>query len=248
MRLRRADEACGRHYRPNSVAVMAARTTRLAAFVAVASVAVATAAFAATNDGQRPGELKAILDKIQHHYDATRSSSARFHEEIAPVGGLKRIREGTVYFRKPGRMRWEFATPDPETIVSDGERLYSYQPDLNQVIESPLKQALKTNGAVGFLLGIGNLRRDFDAALPAAKPSDGRVHVLLRPKGDGLKFELVLDPATYDIVGFTMTDQIGDITKLSFSEIRDNPALDDALFAFKAPEGADIVTAPAPSR
>jgi outer membrane lipoprotein carrier protein len=224
---------------------MAARVT-LAAMVVAASVAVAAAASAATHAGASSAQLKAILDKIQHHYDATKSSSAHFHEEIAPVGGVKRIREGTVYFRKPGRMRWEFTTPQPETIVSDGEQLYSYEPDLNQVVESPLKQALKTNGAVGFLLGIGNIRRDFDTALPAGKPADGRVHVLLKPKADSLKFELILDPASYDIVGFTMTDQIGDVTKLSFSDIRDNPSLDDALFAFKAPEGADIVTAPAP--
>ncbi len=248
MGFRAADETCWRHYRPNFVAVMAAKTMRIAAVAVAASLAAATAALAGTYAGQQSAELRSILDKIQRHYDATKSSSAHFHEEIVPVGGMKRVREGTVYFRKPGRMRWDFTTPTAETIVSDGEQLYSYEPDLNQVIESPLKQALKTNTAVGFLLGIGNIRRDFDAALPAAKPTDGRVHVLLRPKADGLKFELVLDPATYDIVGFTMTDQIGDVTKLSFTAIRDNPPLDDALFAFEAPEGADIVTAPAPPR
>lgn len=226
---------------------MVARSKLLLAVV----LATALAGGASASDsvpGARSSELNAILDKIQHHYDATRSSSAHFREEIAPVGGAKRIRDGTVYFRKPGRMRWEFTTPETETIVSDGQQLYSYEPDLNQVVESPLKQALQTNSAVGFLLGIGNIRRDFDAALPPSKPADGRVRVLLKPKADGLKFEIVLDPASHDIVGFTMTDQIGDITTLSFTEIRDNPSLNDALFAFKAPEGTDIVTAPTPRK
>jgi len=42
-------------------------------------------------------------------------------------------------------MRWEFAAPEVQTIVSDGEMLYSYDPDLNQVVEAPLKQALKSS-------------------------------------------------------------------------------------------------------
>ena len=109
-------------------------------------------------------DLKQVLDRLQRHYRETNSFTAKFNEEIAAVGAPKKQRQGTVSFRKPGRMRWEFETPEKQTIVSDGETLYSYDPDLNQVVETPLKQALKSSSATSFLLGIGNINRDFKAA------------------------------------------------------------------------------------
>ncbi len=72
-------------------------------------------------------------------------------------------------------MRWEFETPDKQTIVSDGETLYSYDPDLNQVSETPLKQALKSSSAISFLLGIGNINRDFKAAFANPPAPNGPV-------------------------------------------------------------------------
>jgi outer membrane lipoprotein carrier protein len=188
--------------------------------------------------------LKSVLVRIQRHYQATDTFSAKFKEEISPVGAPKRIREGTVYFHKPGRMRWEFTSPEAETIVSDGDKLYSYEPDLNQVVQAPLKQAVRSNAAVGFLLGIGNIQHDFDASVPRSAPRDGSVHLSLTAKTGGDRYQVVLDPVSYDLKAFTITDQLGDVTVLNFNEIRDNPALDDSLFAFKAPPGADIVNAP----
>ena len=99
-------------------------------------------------------QLKALISRLQKHYQETNSFSAKFKEEISPAGGIKREREGTVYYRKPGRMRWEFGGQDQEIIVSDGKQLYSYQPDLNQVIETPIEQAFRSSSAASFLLGI----------------------------------------------------------------------------------------------
>lgn len=188
--------------------------------------------------------LKSVVDKMQHHYNTTNSFSANFKETIVAVGAPKRTRQGTVLFHKPGRMRWEFAQPDLQTIVSDGKQLYSYEPDLNQVVETPLAQAISSSGTAGFLLGIGDISRDFDVSAPKAQAPDGRIHVALKPKASNDRFEVALDPKTYDIVGFTMTDQLGDVTTLEFSDVRDNVALDDAQFSFTVPAGADVVTAP----
>lgn len=188
--------------------------------------------------------LKSVVDRMQHHYNTTNSFSATFKETIIAVGAPKRSREGTVSFHKPGRMRWEFAAPDTQTIVSDGKQLYSYEPDLNQVVESPLEQAISSSGAAGFLLGIGDISRDFEVAAPKAPAADGRIHVVLKPRRSDERFEVALDPKSYDIVGFTMTDQLGDVTTLEFSEVRDNVAIDDSLFSFTVPTGADVVTAP----
>jgi len=190
-------------------------------------------------------DLKHVLDRLQRHYRDTNSFSAKFSEEIATVGAPKRKRQGTVSFRKPGRMLWEFQDPEKQTIVSDGETLYSYDPDLNQVVETPLKQALKSSSATSFLLGIGNINRDFKAAFATAARPSGLVDLILDAKAGGYKIEVGLDPKTYNLITLTLTDQLGDTTRVDFSDVHDNVELPESIFAFKAPAGADVVMAPA---
>ena len=190
-------------------------------------------------------DLKRVLDRLQKHYHDTKSFTAKFNEELATVGAPKRQRQGTVSFRKPGRMRWEFETPEKQTIVSDGETLYSYDPDLNQVVETPLKQALKSSSATSFLLGIGNINRDFKAAFAHPATPTGLVDLILDAKSGGYVIQVGLDPKSYNLMTLTLTDQLGDVTRIDFSDIHDNVELSDSIFAFKTPTGADVVTAPA---
>ena len=180
-------------------------------------------------------DLKQVLDRLQRHYRDTNSFSAKFSEEITTVGAPARKRQGTVSFRKPGRMRWEFEDPEKQTIVSDGETLYSYDPDLNQVVETPLKQALKSSSATSFLLGIGNINRDFKAAFANPATPSGLIDLILDAKTGGYKIEVGLDPQTYNLMTLTLTDQLGDVTRIDFSDIHDNVELPDSIFAYKAP-------------
>lgn len=189
-------------------------------------------------------QLKSLLDHLQKHYQQTNSFSAKFKEQINPAGGAKREREGMVYYRKPGLMRWEFSGEDQELIVSDGKQLYNYQPDLNQVVETPLEQAFRSSSFAAFVLGIGNVQRDFDASVPAAAPPDGLRHITLKPKNGGDVVEMGLDPLTLDLKTLRLTDALGDVTDLSFSDFKTGASLDDKLFAFIPPAGADIVKAP----
>ena len=211
--------------------------------IAVLVLILSTVAIVA---GEASSDLKTLLDRLQKHYQQTTSFSAKFQEEIAPAGGTKREREGIVYYRKPGRMRWEFGGDDKELIVSDGKLLYNYQPDLNQVIETPLEQAFKSSAAASFLLGIGNVQRDFDASTPKSPPADGLAHVKLAPKNGGDTIEIGIDPATLDLKTLLLTDALGDVTELTFSDLKDGAPLDNKLFEFVAPAGADIVKAPEP--
>jgi outer membrane lipoprotein carrier protein len=194
-------------------------------------------------DAAQP-KLDKVVARLQEHYRATRSFTAKFKEEITTVGGAKREREGTVVYLKPGRMRWEFAPPEQETVVSDGKTLYSYQPDLNQVIETPLERAFKSSAPTALLLGIGDIRRDFTASAVTDARADGLVHLALVPKSEGMRIALGLDPKTFDVLKLTVTDELGNITALQFADLKVNSAVDDSLFSFKIPEGADVITAP----
>jgi outer membrane lipoprotein carrier protein len=187
-------------------------------------------------------ELKSLLARLQHHYQHTDSFSASFKETVARVGARPQDRSGTVYFRKPGCVRFEFGDPQPETIVSDGKLLYDYDPGLNQVMETPLKNAIKTQAVAAFLLGVGNINRDFTALRPASPAADGLTHLLLTPKRGGDDIELGLDPHTLNIASLRLADALGNLTKISFSDIDTSVAIESSRFEFKTPAGADVVT------
>lgn len=195
--------------------------------------------------GESP-QLKRVLDGIQRRYQDTQSFSASFNEVIEAVGSSKRERSGTMYLRKPGKMRWNFKKPDTETIVSDGTTLYNYDPDLEQVVETPLKQALASSSAAAFLLGAGSIEHEFDATMQSDATSGGVTRVQLVPKVAGNQIDLSVDSKTFDILGLTLKDQLGNTTAISFSDVKHNAPMSDALFVFTVPPGADIVTAPPP--
>lgn len=189
-------------------------------------------------------DLGEILRRLQSHYRQTDSFSAKFNEEIVSAGGGKRQRSGTVYYLKPARMRWEFSAPSQETIVSDGKTLYDYQPDLDQVIKTPLARAFASSAPMAFLLGVGDIQRDFKASRLSSPSADHLLHLGLAPKDGGAAVELALEPASYDISVLEVTDQLGNKTTISFSELQTNLHLPDALFVFKVPDGVDLVEAP----
>ena len=190
----------------------------------------------------QPADLGPVLKRLQRHYQQTDSFSASFKQTVARVGASPQERSGKVYYLKPGRVRFEFADPQPETIVSDGKLLYDYDPGLNQVMETPLKNAIKTQAAAAFLLGVGNVDRDFKASRPVSPPNDRLIHVLLTPKRGGDDIELGLEPDTMNVVSLRLADALGNVTKISFSAIRPNVAITPSHFEFEPPAGADIVT------
>jgi outer membrane lipoprotein carrier protein len=231
--------------RPHKVLrfALSAAAAAIVAAVSVGSVVTAAAhckPIPASTAADSAPSLETTLTRLQQRYDCSRSLQANFDEQLSSPGGMARTRKGTVYFRKVGRMRWEFAAPSEGTVVSDGTTVYDYEKDLNQVVELPVSKALKSS-ATAFLLGLGNIRRDFKVSLPPESSIDGLIYVILVPKSGGDTMELGLDPKSYDIVKFKLTNQIGGVTELRFSDIRTNVALDDSLFAFTVPEGADVV-------
>ena len=187
-----------------------------------------------------PPQLKMLVEHLQKHYQATQSFSAKFVETITRVGTPPQERQGAVYYRKPGRIRFDFTSPQPETLVSDGTTFYDYDPGLNQVMETPLNNVLKTRSAAAFLMGAGDIEREFNAT-PGPPSEDNLQTIRLTPKGGGDRIELGVDPADFNITTLQLNDALGNITLFHFDDIRVNVPLEESLFAFKVPAGADIV-------
>ena len=110
-----------------------------------------------------------IVDSLQKNYDATADFVADFRQETE-VKNLNRTLKasGKLSFKRPGRMFWLYDEPKGQFVLADGKNLYFYQPDQNQVIKSPLKNAFRGDIPLSFLLGLGNLKKDFNATLKAS--------------------------------------------------------------------------------
>jgi len=203
-------------------------------------------ACAATTPDSSAASLDRVLDRLQQHYQATKSFTAKFDETITRAGAPPLQRNGLIYYEKPGKLRWEFEGSQPETIVSDGRTIYDYDPGLNQVVETPLAQAFRSEAAAAFLLGVGNLKRDFNAATISAPDSPRSIQVALTPKQGGERIEAGIERKTYNIATLSIEDAMGNRTYLSFSNIRLNQPLEAFQFTFTPPDGADVVRAGEP--
>jgi outer membrane lipoprotein carrier protein len=191
-------------------------------------------------------ELPQVLKQLQERYESTRTLTADFKQVVAsPTMAGKLESHGTVSFEKPNRMRWDYAAPDQQTIVSDGETLWIYQPEEKQVIKAPLQQALQATTPVTFLAGLGHVDRDFTASLDKSEPE--RWVLKLVPKDDRGVGTLYLTVRRSDaaVEQARIVDPLGTTTELTLVDQKRNVPVEAEKFRFTPPAGVDVVRPPA---
>jgi outer membrane lipoprotein carrier protein len=199
-----------------------------------------TTAYGSAADGQSADQ---IADSLQKNYDATVDFVADFRQETE-VRTLNRNLKawGKLTFKRPGKMLWRYEEPKGQIVLADGKNLYFYQPEQNQVIKSPLSNAFRSDIPLSFLLGLGNLKKDFNVAL---KGADENQYVLrLEPKGDLGGFSEVnvgVSRSTSDILWVSVRDAASNVTTIRFSGMRKGVGVQESLFRFQVPDGADVV-------
>ena len=153
---------------------------------------------------------------------------------------------GKVYLKKGGKLRWEYAEPTPQQIVSDGKTIWIYTPTLNQVNTGPAPEAL-AGPAGSFLSGLGKLREHFGVRLlnPAQpKDADGNVVLDLTPKQPLPTLQrliLAFDPNGWRLRKAVVYDQFENTVTMQFASLAINSGLEDKLFAFVPPKGTATV-------
>jgi outer membrane lipoprotein carrier protein len=154
--------------------------------------------------------------------------------------------KGTVYLKKGGKLRWEYAEPTKQEIVSDGKTIWIYTPQLNQVNTGPAPEAL-SGPAGSFLSGLGKLREHFTVRfLNPAQPTDadGNIVLDLTPKQalpTLARLLLTVEPRTYELRKAVVYDQFENTVTMRFTKLAVNTGLPDKLFAFTPPPGAATV-------
>ena len=154
--------------------------------------------------------------------------------------------EGTVLLKKGGKMRWDYKSPSPQQIVSDGSSLWVYTPELNQVNKGDAPKAL-AGPAGSFLAGLGRVREEFTVRFlnPAAKVDGAGRYVLdLTPKNPTpflTRLVLAVDPKDFIVRQAVLYDQLDNAVTMNFTRVVTNTGLADTLFAFTPPKGAAVV-------
>ena len=146
---------------------------------------------------------------------------------------------GTFFFERPGKFRWIYAKPYEQVLVADGERLYLYDRDLNQVTVKKMSAALPASPA-SILFGGNEFERDFIIA--EAGTRDGIAWLTATPRAREAQFERIeigfRDGAPAVMV---LADSFGQVSRLVFSRFERNPRLEAQLFRFVPPAGADVL-------
>ncbi|MFQ5683111.1 MAG: outer membrane lipoprotein carrier protein LolA [Candidatus Binatia bacterium] len=193
------------------------------------------------------GEMKAesrVIERFQQSYDSTIDFTAAFRQETDfKTLNRKLVARGKLYFKQPGKMLWSYEEPKGQVVLADGKALYFYQPEQGQIMKSPLKDAFQSGISLSFLLGIGNLTRDFKVTLKGLKK--GNYILQLGPRGEwkGIRdIVLGVNCQSFDIIWAQIQDLVGNVVTIHFSDIRKGVGLKDSLFQLEVPDGVDVVT------
>jgi outer membrane lipoprotein carrier protein len=189
-----------------------------------------------------------LAQSLQRKYDTIRDFSADFVHSYRSGALRKKLTEkGHLLVKKPGKMRWEYTSPEQKLFVSDGVKLYSYIPQDKQVVVSNVPTDDTASAPGLFLAGKGNLVRDFTATLTEVPPEmpPGTKALKLVPKKPQPDYDwivLLVDQTTLGLRGLMSTDAQGGTSTFSFANLKENVNPADKEFAFQMPRGVDVVT------
>lgn len=197
---------------------------------ALAGVLLGALSFAARADA---------VDTLKNFVRDVKTGRAAFTQVVTqPDGAKKKTSSGTFEFSRPNRFRFAYTKPFEQLIVADGQKVWIYDTDLNQVSSRKLSNALGATPAA--LLAGGSLEQDFAlAALPA---KDGLDWAQATPKAKDGAFQAVrIGFRGKELAAVEIVDSFGQRSLLTFTQFEPNVALPADSFKFTPPAGADVI-------
>jgi len=186
------------------------------------------------------GAQAATLERLRAFVRDTQTARASFTQTVTDRNGREMQQaSGEFAIARPGKFRWSVDKPYQQLLVGDGERVWIYDPDLNQVVKRRNDQALGSTPAA-LLAGRGDVERAFDwRDLPAA---DGLDWLGATPKDKESTFsDIRLGFDASGLAALEIWDNFGQHTRITLAGLERNPKLPPDLFKFTPPKGADVV-------
>jgi outer membrane lipoprotein carrier protein len=197
-----------------------------------------------------PGEdrLTDLVEKIEKHYDSVSDFEAVFTQRYERRLLRRTISEsGRVSVKKPGRMRWEYRSPEEKVFVTDGAKTYFYLPAENQVMVSHQPQGamgMEEGSPFELLAGRGRLSDSFISSFTDEPAARGGIVLRLDPLKPREEFEAVLlevRPSDGRVLRVVLIDAASNRTEFLFDDVRENVGLPESLFRFAIPSGVEVV-------
>lgn len=204
---------------------------RLAAMAMAGAMSMMGASAAMAADAK--SQLDAFVKQV-------RSATGTFTQSTQSSRGQPTpAQSGTFAFERPGKFRWAVEKPYEQLVLSDGRKLYQYDPDLAQVSVRSVGAAIG-NAPAQVLFGEGSLEQSFDVKPLAAKENLQWLRATPRTAEAGFShMDMGFDgnlPVRIDIL-----DAFGQTTRVEFTTIVPNPKVPASQFTFVAPAGVDVV-------
>jgi outer membrane lipoprotein carrier protein len=187
--------------------------------------------------------LSEIMDKIEKRYDVPDFSAYFIQESTLKAMDISDVASGSIFVKRPGMMRWEYDKPDRQTITTDGNKLWVYKPDDNQVMIGKAPSFFGDGKGAGFLSDMKLIREKFTVYLEKDK-SDHDYVLKLLPKEQTIgitKIYLAISKITFKIKKIITLNEYDDETVIELINSKFNLNLDKSLFSFIVPEGTDVI-------
>jgi outer membrane lipoprotein carrier protein len=190
-------------------------------------------------------DVKATARAVDERYNRLKSLKGAF-TEVYQSPGISRSESGTLWLKKPGRMRWEYRVPKEKLFLTDSENAYFYVPGERQARKASLRKIDDIRSPLRYLLGRTKLEKDlellsFAPDVPPLQP--GNVVVRGVPKGmkDSIAELLLEISPTHEIDRIVIHGTDGSITDFRFAQMEENIAIPDSFFRFTPPQGVKMI-------
>ena len=190
-------------------------------------------------------DVKSLAAAVDEHYNHLRSLQAEF-TEVYRGSGMERTESGTLWLKKPGKMRWEYRSPKDKLFVSNGKDAWFYVPDDRQARKTEARKLGDLRSPLAFLLGKTKLEKELQglSLAPDVSPLQPE-NVVLRgvPQAmvDQVSEILVEITPDHRIARIVIQEVDGAVTEYRFGEMKENVAIADGRFQFKPPDGTETV-------
>ena len=197
----------------------------------------------------------AVRERLENRYRHASTLKAAFFERYSDGSGDVQAESGTVYFSRPGRMRWEYESPEPKLFLVDGKNVWFYVPADHSASHAKLKESSDWRTPIALLVGkadLSQLCRKLEVVSGPGAQADGAPlapeDVVLRcvPRGESAEVAakqaifLEVDPEGY--LTRVVIHDAGDITtEFRFGNWQENIPIPEAKFHFQPPPGVSIV-------
>ncbi|MFC1788376.1 outer membrane lipoprotein carrier protein LolA [Thermodesulfobacteriota bacterium] len=187
--------------------------------------------------------LEDIIQKIEKRYAVPGFSAYFSQTSTLKAMEITDSASGKAFFKRPGKMRWEYETPDRQTIITDNKTLWIFRPEDNQVMIGKAPSFFEGGKGFSFLSDMKLIQQKFSIDLEK-KAQDDYYELKLLPREKAFDVSVIylsVSTKTFDVVRIVTANSYGDETRIVFSDIQFIQTIDDSMFNFKLPKGIEVL-------